>query len=88
MFDEGQFGFPIYQQKKGQNYKKSKFKKKWISSPKHLNSDPGIMGGTYGGKGYLSDGELMEDEEDLGEGEDDCLAQNHPYMLRKKMRNL
>ena len=25
------------------------------------------MGGTYGGKGYLSDGELMEDEEDLGD---------------------
>jgi hypothetical protein len=46
------------------------------------------MGGTYGGKGYLSDGELMEDEEDLGEGEDDCIAQNHPYMLKKKMRNL
>lgn len=32
------------------------------------------MGGTYGVKGYLSDGELMEDEEDMGEGEDDCLA--------------
>ena len=45
------------------------------------------MGGNYGVKGYLSDGELME-EEDMGEGEDDCLAQNHPYMLRKKMRNL